>query len=234
MRRFLFGGISVLLLSCIQLHGQDSIPHPKNLGLGAKVLGGGYFFPSAFSGYPGPGAGASLSFFAGRFEIETGFLYYRKYARTLPDNENILGPAHFQSVFHIQDYVNGYILTNIKIAQKKQNVFSGYLGLSFRKNMRWSTDTTMADGSHKITDRTTSNAERTVGISLLGGVRYMYFFTPRICFVGSLDLAGNVYSEYHIPTGDSNITLRRPPEPEYQIGFSAGIQFILAGRGMYW
>jgi hypothetical protein len=90
MRKFLFGGISLLLLSCIQLHAQDSIPHPKNLGFGAKAFAGGYFFPSAFSGYPGPGAGASLSFFAGRFEIETGFLYYRKYARTLHDKYYIL------------------------------------------------------------------------------------------------------------------------------------------------
>lgn len=226
-------------VTCIQLDAQDSIvkPSPK-AGLGAKVFAGGYFFPSAFSAYPGPAAGGSLSLFASRFEIETGFLYFRKYARTEPATENILGQPHFQSVFHTQDYLNGYLLVNIKIVQKKHNVFSGYLGVSIRKNIDWSTDTTMGDGTHVITNNTKSNAHRTVGVSMLGGVRYMYFFTPRICFVGSLDLAANVSNEFQIPpegyaNGESP-TLRRPPEPEYQIGFSVGIQFVLAGRGFYW
>jgi hypothetical protein len=220
------------------MHAQDidSIPRkiPK-VGLGAKIFGGGYFFPSVFSAYPGPAAGASLSLFAGRFEVEGGFLYFRKYDKTLPPTD---GQSSYQSVFHIQDYVSGYVLANIMITRIKRNVFSGYLGVSFRKNIGWTADTTFNNGSHRITENIQTDARRTVGISLIAGVRYKYFFSPRICFVGGLDLGTNVYNEFHVPDVNalpqSNGGYRIPPEPEYQIGFSAGVQFILAGRGFYW
>src|SRR5688572_32416901 len=101
MRKIFYFWIILIGVACIQLHAQDSLVKPApRAGFGAKVFGGGYFFPSAFSAYPGPAAGGSLSLFASLFEVETGFLYYRKFARTEPATENILGPPHFQSVFH--------------------------------------------------------------------------------------------------------------------------------------
>jgi hypothetical protein len=236
MRTLFYTWMVIIGIGSMQLYAQDSIIHPKKkLGFGVKAFGGGYFFPTAFSGYPGPGAGASASFFAGRFEIESGFFYYHKFDKTMPNYDPTIGPAPYQSVFHVQDYASGYILANILIAQVKHHAFSGYLGLSIRKNIGWSTDSLMNDGTHRKMDQAQSNAQRTVGMSFLGGVRYMYFFTPRISFVAGLDLGANIYDEFHIPASpgsqQSLTTVRRPPEPEYMIGFSAGIQFILAGRG---
>jgi hypothetical protein len=208
----------------------DSIPKRSSVAFATKAFVGGYFFPAEFAGYPGPAAGLSASLFVGRFEIEAGACYYHKFDQALPKNS----PAAYRSVFHQQDYMSGYILTNIKIVQIKKNVFSGYLGVSFRKNLGWNTDTLLNDGAHRKNDQVTTAAPKTVGISLLGGVRYIHFFTPRICLVTGLDLAENIYNEFHLPGGTYTPTEMKayplPPEPQFQLGFSVGIQFVLAGR----
>jgi hypothetical protein len=206
----------------------DSLPLPK-VGFATKIFAGPYFYPSGYAASPGPAAGLSLSLFAGRFEIETGACYFRKFDQTLAPGES----SPYQSVFHTQDYLNAFILTNIKIAQVKRNVFTGYLGLSFRKNLNWNTDTLLDDGSHREASNVQTSAQRTVGLTLLAGVRHMYFFSPRICLVTSLDLGDNIYNEFRYPAGDhadSQNLFPPPPEPDFQIGFTVGVQFTLAGR----
>lgn len=80
MRKIIFILGILIGLAGASLHAQDSIVKPTpRVGFGTKVFAGGYFFPTAFSAYPGPAAGGSLSLFSGRFEVEGGFLYFRKY-----------------------------------------------------------------------------------------------------------------------------------------------------------
>ena len=228
---FIFFGISVS-------HSQTTIVEDSTgnktkivpVAFGTKIFGGAYFFPERFMKYPGPGVGGSLSLFIGRFEIEAGALYYHKFDEVLPSDPNT---ASYRNIFHNQDYINAFLLTNIKIVQVKRNVFSGYLGFSLRRNIGWNTDTLMLDNSHRINSRPVSPASRTVGVSVLAGVRYYHFFTPGIAFVASLDLAKNVYDEYRLPGGthDADISAyNRPPEPNFQLGFSVGLQFRLAGN----
>lgn len=232
MKKILF--IIIITTICIyhtsysQSFQVDSVPK-ANIGFATKLFAGPYFYPSGYAASPGPGAGLSVSLFAGRFEIETGAIYFRKFDQILAPGES----SPYQSVFHTQDYLNAFILTNIKIAQIKRNIFSGYVGLAFRKNLNWNTDTLLDDGSHRTADDVQTSSQRTVGITLLAGVRHMCFFTPKICLVTSLDLGDNLYNEFHAPTGDHAETINiypPPPEPDFQIGFSIGIQFVLAGK----
>jgi len=212
---------------CQSMH-VDSLPRP-NIGFATKIYAGPYFYPNGYAASPGPAAGLSASVFAGIFEIEAGACWFRKFDQILAPGLN----PNYQSVFHTQDYLNAFLLTNIKIAQVKRNVFIGYVGVAFRKNLNWNTDTLLNDGSHRTTSNVQTSAQRTVGISLLAGVRYMYFFSPRMCLVTSLDLGDNIYNEFHYSPGDHADTQNifpPPPEPDFQIGFSLGLQFTLAGR----
>lgn len=219
-----------LFLFSINSFAQDTV----KTAFSTKVFGGGLLFPSPTFSYPSPWVGISGSVFINQFEVEVGVSYFRKYDLQKPPNigtEQV--PVYaYQSISFIQDYLNFYALLNIKLSQEKRHVFSGYVGLNFRKNLSWSSDTTNNDNSHNRNEKIETLAVRSVGISIIGGLRYTYICNKRLNLITGADLGIAIEKEYYVPEGSLTpqelVYYPKPIEPTFQIGVSLGLQFMLS------
>ncbi len=221
----------MVVVSTVYAQGNDSV---AKISLATKVFTGGVIFPSKYMSYPSPQAGISFSMYTGNVEIELGSLYYRKFDIMPKENYGTdMSPIYpdYQSLKFIQDYLNFYSLVNIKMTQIKRHIFSGYVGLSFRKNITWSSDTLKDDGSHRINNHITTKAGRSIGISIIGGVRHTYLINKRFNLVTGFEFGATFVNEFFVPDGMYSQTelkdYHKPIEPTAQLGLSIGLQFML-------
>jgi len=181
-------------------------------------------------------AGLSTSIFVNAFEFEIGAYYYRKYDRQVPENTGTPQvPVYpYQHVSYVQDYINMYVLMNTKMMQQKRHIITGYFGLGFRKNLSWSSDTLYNDNTINRNPKVTTKAERGVGVSLLGGFKYVYMCTKFFNLVTGINAGISIEEEYSvIPydyTPEELLEYQRPIEPRFQLGLSVGFQFMLSKK----
>lgn len=224
----------IFILILVALSSNSFAQDTVKTAFSTKVFGGGLLFPSPTFSYPSPWIGMSGSVFINQFEVEAGVSYFRKYdLQKAPNIGTEQVPVYaYQSISFIQDYLNFYALLNIKLSQEKRHVFSGYVGLNFRKNLSWSSDTTYNDDTHNRNEKIETLAQASVGISIIGGIRYTYICNKRLNLITGADLGIAIEKEYYVPEGSLTpqelYYYPKPIEPTFQIGVSLGLQFMLS------
>jgi hypothetical protein len=226
----LFG---LLCFSASALVAQDT----AKTAFSAKVTGGGLLFLAPTFIYPSPTVSVTGSAFINHFEIEVGVSYFRKYDRQKATNMGTdQAPVYpnYQSIFFVQDYINFHALLNVKLTQEKKHVISAYVGFNFRKNISWSADTLMNDFTHKRNAHIKTLATPSVGISVIGGLRYTYICNKTLNLVTGLDAGIAIEEEYYVPAGSLTpqelVYYPKPIEPKFQIGLSLGLQLMLSKK----
>jgi hypothetical protein len=230
--------ILVCFIICItgSAFSQDDSIVVNSISVAAKIYAGGLIFPSPSLSYPSPMGGIGFSVFIKSFELEAGTYYYRKFDRIPePDVGKLPGPhPPYHPISYVQDYLNFYLAGNIKIAQYKKNLFSAYVGVLLRKNVSWSSDTLMDDGTHRSNKNITTKANRSIGISVIAGLRYTRICSDHINLIVGADLGASFENEYDVPNGpqttQSMAQYPKPIEPAFQMGLSVGVQFMLSKR----
>jgi hypothetical protein len=233
MGRSLFLFILSYLFFSLVSTAQDTV----KTAFSTKVTGGGLLFLSPTFIYPSPWVGLSGSAFINNFEIEVGVSYFRKFDEQKATNigtDQVPVYPNYKSIFFIQDYINFHALLNIKLTQEKKHVISAYVGFNFRKNLSWSSDTLYNDGTHNRNAQVKTKATPSVGISVIGGLRYSYICNKTLNLVTGLDAGIAIEEEYYVPVGSLTpqelLYYPKPIEPKFQIGVSLGLQFMLSKK----
>lgn len=230
---YFFVAFNLLFFGPLKAQNNDSI---IKVAAATKMFSSVIFFPSATMSYPSPVIGISGSLFINIVEVELGALYSRKFDLVRPPNTgSYYYPIYpdYPSISYVQDYLNFYILANVKLGQVKKHHFSVNVGLLFRKNLSWSSDTLKSKFEHQPNSSIHTLAESSIGVSMIGGFRYTCHFNPKLNLVTGLDVGSNLSTEYYVNgfhTQAELVNYPKPIEPVVQIGLSIGMQFMISKK----